>query len=547
MDRLYKKAAKKYHELYKNKVYRKKADNWLRTIKQFQIIQKTYPDHPRAPQSLYNIGKLYRSLYKLNHRSIYFDRSNIFFRKLVDEYPESSLADNAQFLLAENYEIFKGDKDLAYLEYKVLVDHFPDGNTAVEARKKMAGLRPPQKDLKIAQARHKAMAPVVLTTARFGGLSQEDDDQERALVQVSRVDYWSTVDWSRMVVNTKQEVRYKYQVLKKDRQHRQERMVIDILHSYYEKNKRNIASKDGLITQARIAQFDKQTVRIVLDMASLEKIKVFHFKLPNQYKIVIDILGKVAVAETKSSVSRRRVSKRNNKQSNNSVYLSKALGLKVKRIILDPGHGGKDPGASAFGVKEKDVALNIALALKRIIRQNHSGLEVLLTRTTNKYITLEARTAFANKNRGDLFVSIHVNASPRPRIRGVETYYLNLTKDNEALSLAAKENQTSLKSISDLQSILNDLLTNSKIQDSSELAEKVQTSVVSMTQHSQHKMRDLGVKKAPFIVLLGAEMPSILIEAGFLTHRAECDALKTVKYRRIIAEGIYRGIKDYMK
>ena len=220
--------------------------------------------------------------------------------------------------------------------------------------------------------------------------------------------------------------------------------------------------------------------------------------------------------------------------------------MKVNRIILDPGHGGKDPGANIYGVNEKDLALKIGLALRRIIRQKNPDIEVLMTRTKDTYVSLDARTAFANKFEGDLFVSIHINASPQPSLSGIETYYLNLTTDNEALSLAAKENQTSLKSISDLQSILNDLMTNSKIQESSKLADVVHASLMLITNKSGNHTQDLGVKKAPFIVLLGAEMPSILIEAGFLTNDEERNQLQTTKYRRIVAEGIYRGIINYM-
>ncbi len=547
VDRLYSKAAANYHQLYEDRLYREKADNWLKTIKQFQLIYQNYPKHRCASKSLFSMGKLYRSLFKWNSKSIYLDRSNITFRKLINQYPTSKLTDNAQFLLAENYELLAQDKNLAYLEYKKLLEQYPKSQLTQKAQLKIKQLQPPEKDLVIIQDTVIAKTPDDLTKIRYGGLEAEENDKREKSIMVSKVDYWSTTDWSRMVINTKYEVRYKYQVLVEDQTHQQKRMYVDIMNAYIPKNfKRKIAAKDGLITQARIAQFDKKTVRVVLDMASLQKIKVFHFKLPHQYKIVIDILGKTEVEGIKTTNKLIQEPGIEQREEEEYISLAKVLGLKVKTIIIDPGHGGKDPGASAFNIKEKDIVLKICQFLKNIIKTQHPEIKVLMTRSRDKYIKLEARTAFANKNRGDLFLSIHINASIRKTLHGLETYYLHFTSDNEALNLAAKENQTSLKSISDLQTILNDLMTNSKIKESRDLAEKVQSSIIQTTQSSQHQMRDLGVKKAPFIVLLGAQMPSILIEAGFLSHKKEKDFLKSSTYQKIIAQGIYGGIKQYI-
>ncbi len=545
-ESLYSKAASNYHRLYDDPVFASNSDNWLRTIKQFQIVQHTYPTHYRAPASLYNTGRLYRSLFRIKKRQIFLDRSSLTFRKLIEDYPKSKLADDGQFLLAENYGRFEKNKHLAVLEYKNLLKWYPESDFRKDAEKRIQLLQPPHKDLQIYAVEEKVSIPVEMATQRYGGLAEAEDDPERPQVKVTKIDYWSTVDWSRLVINAKSDVRYKYRILQEDLSHPQKRLILDISHAYLPAGmQKKIASNDGLITEARIAQFDKKTVRVVLDMVSLDKIKVFHFKLPLQYKIVIDIQGQHDLSELKPAARSRDVDQPKMKESG-PLSLSRVFGLKVKRVILDPGHGGRDPGASAFGLLEKDVTLGIALSLKKIIEQNHPRIKVLMTRKRDKYLKLEARTAFANKNRGDLFISIHVNASPRPRIRGVETYYLNLTSDNEALALAAKENQTSLKSISDLQNILNDLLTNSKIKESSELANKVQKSIVEMTTKSSHKLRDLGVKKAPFIVLLGAQMPSILVETGFLSNEAENRALRGKKFRYTLAQGIYQGIKIQM-
>ncbi|MBU2512545.1 N-acetylmuramoyl-L-alanine amidase [bacterium] len=549
VDNLYDKAAEKYHELlFKDTPLRQKADNWLRAIKQFQIIYQNYPNHHKAPKALFSNGMLYRCLYLWNSKEVYLDRSNITLRKLVEEFPKSELSDDAQFMIAENYELYKKNKDLAQIEYVRVLELYPEGSAAQKAQLKLNQF---QSNPSItSQPDEKTVsAPQDLTIPHYGGLPEEESKVHDPVL-VSKVDYWSTTDWSRMVINTKSDIRYKYQLLKKDAIHPQKRFYIDIQNAYIPNNfKRHIAANDGLITQARIAQFDKETVRIVLDLESLDKVKVFHFSLPNQYKVVIDILGTPSIPQVDEPPKTTEVTADVHKDYGDTapgVSLSKVLGLKVKTIVIDPGHGGKDPGAIAFNTNEKDLALKMALELKKIIRKNHPDIKVLLTRSTDRFIELEARTAFANENKADLFLSIHVNASIRNQLGGVETYFLNLTTDDEALSLAAKENQTSLKSISDLQAILNDLMTNSKIQESKDLAGKIQTSLIETTGKSQYQMRDLGVKQAPFTVLIGAQMPCVLIETGFLTNRLENEFLRTAKYRSIITMGIYYGLKSYM-
>lgn len=549
VERLYVKAAEKYHELlYKDTPLRKQADNWLRTIKQFQIVYRYHPNHEKAPKAIFSNGMLFRSLYLWNGQEVYLDRSNIAMRKLVKEYPTSELADDAQYMVAENYELYKKNKDLAQYEYQQVVELYPDRAAAEKAREKLKQFQVNR--TAPAEGRETTVtATQNPTVPQFGGLSNEES-RDHDPILVTKIDYWSTIDWSRMVINTKSAVRYKYQLLPEDPAHPQKRFYIDIENAYLPASfKRRIAANDGLITQARIAQNDKETVRVVLDLVSLDKVKIFHFALPNQYKIVIDILGKpslAAVHEASPLPEKSDDSSEKSETATSKISLSKALGLKVKTIVIDPGHGGKDPGAIAFNTREKDLVLKIALEVKKIIRKFHPDINVLLTRSTDKFVELEARTAFANEKKADLFLSIHVNASLRKRLSGVETYFLNLTTDDAALSLAAKENQTSLKSISDLQAILNDLMTNSKIQESMDLAENIQSALVAATGKSQHKMTNLGVKQAPFTVLIGAHMPCVLIETGFITNKTENKYLRKAAYRTTIAMGIYNGLKSYM-
>ncbi|MDT8447110.1 MAG: N-acetylmuramoyl-L-alanine amidase [bacterium] len=570
VDRAYRNAANDYYRLYRPGKFREYADNWLKTIATFEEIAQKHPGHTRAPQSLYNAGKLYHSLYKWNHLDSYLDKSIQSYRKLVITYPKVRIADDAQFEIGLIFEEYKNQPQMAYLEYQKVVDLFPQGDFVPLARRKLETLSPPPKEMIRTPTLSKAVSPLELTEAHYGGLGETEAGKQDRKRLVKKVDYWSTSDWSRMVINLQDPVRFKYQVLAEDKQRgKGRRMYLDLYNSFLpRKFDKRIAASDGLIEQARIAQFDKETVRIVLDLASLDRIKVYPFELPNQYKIVIDMLGTGAIAQgpganppgepSSSATSRAAKAPLENGEAygdapsaadmnSKAVTLSQALGLKVQRVIIDPGHGGRDPGALGFKLREKDLALELAKQLREVIAKKAPGVEVLMTRDSDQYLSLEARTAFANKSQGDLFISIHMNAAKRSSVSGMETYYLNLTTDAYALSLAATENQTSLKSISDLQGLLHDLMTHSKIQESTELAQLVQGEAVRSARSSKMiHLRNLGVKQAPFFVLLGAQMPSILVEAGFITNRRENELLRTSRYRATLAEGIYNGLYQYM-
>ena len=210
-------------------------------------------------------------------------------------------------------------------------------------------------------------------------------------------------------------------------------------------------------------------------------------------------------------------------------------------------HGGKDPGAMANQMLEKDIVLKIAQKLKPKL-EHLLNCEVILTRNDDSYLSLEERTAIANTEEADLFVSLHLNAHPSEDSRGLETYFLNLSTNAEAMRVAAMENATSTHQISDLEGILSDILKNSKIDESSRLAERVHTTILSGLNGKQFgEIKNLGVKQAPFYVLIGAQMPSILLEIAFISNKDEAENLKNPYYLETVASQIANGISAYVK
>ncbi len=226
--------------------------------------------------------------------------------------------------------------------------------------------------------------------------------------------------------------------------------------------------------------------------------------------------------------------------------LIRALGLKIGRIVIDAGHGGHDTGTiGPNGLQEKDLVLDVALRLGRLL-ESRLGADVIYTRDNDTFIPLETRTAIANEHQADLFVSVHANSSQDESARGVETYYLNFTSNPEALEVAARENAVSEKSIHELQDLVKKITLKEKIDESRELASDVQQSLYSGLSAKSPTLRNRGVKKAPFVVLIGANMPSILAEISFVSNPVDEKKLETPEYRQKIAESLYKGIATYV-
>lgn len=284
------------------------------------------------------------------------------------------------------------------------------------------------------------------------------------------------------------------------------------------------------LDQIRIAQKNPSTVRAVIDLDFTKAYyKVWH--LPDPFRLIIDVYPKNVPdlpppPKLKTSIIRQ-------------------LGLGIQRVVIDPGHGGKDPGCIGIQHKlqEKKVVLDVSLRLKALLES--LGLEVIMTRETDIYLPPETRNVIANQKQADLFISVHANANRNRKLSGVETFYLNLSQDPTVIETAARENATSTKNIGQMRETIKKILQNTKIPESKELAQTIQKNLVHTLSQKYSGVRDLGVKRGPFWVLIGAEVPSVLVEISYLSNPAEEEKLRDPQYLERVALGIYQGIIAY--
>lgn len=522
------------HALNKSPNKMKYRHNWERCIRGYESIYKNYPTSDPAGWALYHSGRLFRALYAYSGRSEDLDQALLLFRRLADDYKDHRLADDAQFLIGDVFYQEKNDPAHAYVEYLKVDIKFPSGDMRPKARKMLDALA------------------VTLSKKENDAETRGPLSEKSGLAAVKEIRHWSTPNYTRVVVDLDTSIKYNHHLLKADPAlQKPRRLYLDLMNAQVTSELESaVPIKDGLLQRARAAQYEKDTVRVVLDIESLGGYKIFHLHDP--FRIVVDVRrSEKAQAPDASEVAtpKRAVGRgvRKAEAPKPSVSLARQLGLNVKRIVIDPGHGGKDPGCnSQGGVKEKDIVLNIAEILAARI-EAEIGCEVFLTRNKDVFLPLERRTAIANIKKADLFISLHVNAHRNKNIWGLETYFLNMATDERSVMVAARENATSEKNISDLQAILNDLMLNTKINESSRLAYAVQKGMLAKVQGKYKQVRDLGVKQAPFYVLIGAEMPAILVETGFLTNRRDRNRLRSKAYREALADGICDGLRTYME
>ncbi len=484
IERDYRLAELRFQKLLKDPQKQKIRRHWMTCIKGFRSVYVAQPNGTRADDALFMAAHLYAKLYEFSG-SIHDKHEAVdYFSRLLKRFPESP--------------------------------HRSKANRAIDA-----------------------------LTKKINGQKTISGLQTGLLAEVKGIRFWSSPTYTRVVIDVESEVRYIHRFLKEDPAiEKSERLYIDLNRARIGQGVKPFVPISGaLLSDARVSEQGPDAVRIVLVIRSADHFKVF--SLRNPFRIVVDVRGVPLKTASKRPV-RNGMEERGVKVRKGA--LARQLALGVKRIVVDPGHGGKDPGASGYlkDLVEKNVTLEVAERLTGSIRQK-LGCEVTLTRNADTYLSLEERTAIANTNNADLFISIHTNAHNKMGSRGIETYFLNLATDEDAILVAARENAISAKNISDLEDILSDLMKNAKQEESIRLAGCVQDAMIKKLRPRYGDVKNNGVKQAPFYVLMGAEMPCILVEVAFITNPRECRRLNTSGYQDDIADAIAAGIEHYTK
>ena len=379
--------------------------------------------------------------------------------------------------------------------------------------------------------------------------SEQTSAATRPPAVLNEMKHWSNPDYTRISLELDRDVTWEAHELGTGAPGKPGRVYIDLKRTRLGKNVKDITIGDGFLKGVRIAQFKAEVVRVVLDTVNIKDYKIFPLSDPS--RLVIDVRGErpTEISSMEPSITAAAAPKLEEQPAvaeKKSRPAKKTAISKIRRIVVDPGHGGHDPGAVGLnGIQEKDVVLAIGLRLRELFREE-LGVDVVMTRSTDVFIPLEERTAIANKVGADLFLSVHANAANNRSATGIETYYLNLAKTEKVAQLAAKENGTSLEKVSVLQAILFDLMANYKLNDSAHLADEVQKSLYNKIRSSYSDVKNLGVKQGPFYVLVGATMPSILVETAFLSNALEESRLKDPAYLEMTAEGILEGVRNYI-
>lgn len=514
--------AKAYYQKLLHSELGKDRQNWLTGAQTFRKLYQANPEHGVAPKALFMLGNIYKSMHDRSRNPLDLGEAIAYYEDVATLFPKSNLADDALFLAGNIYLTAQNDPQKAARTFARIVALYPRGDMtsgAAEQLHKLKGI----------DYLNSLNTEINARAATAAANSPEGEQCQKA--EVLPVRYWSNKNYTRVVIETTAPVTFRRQMLEKSGD-RPRRLYVDLLNCQISPSARNtVPIGDGLLTQVRNAQFTPDTVRVVLDTQSnISDYKIF--SLDDPFRVVIDVKGSEPAALEQ-------------KTPNGSPTLAQQLGLGIRRVVIDPGHGGKDPGAiSPSGIKEKDITLAVAKKLATELREQ-TGCEVILTRDRDVFIPLEERTAIANSKEADLFLSIHVNAAPNKAAKGIETYVLDLATNKEAMRVAALENATSTRNLSDLQVILLDLIQNSKMNESVKLAELVQGTMVQGVKRDYGHVNNLGVKKAPFIVLVGAQMPAILTEIAFSTNPEEEERLRDERYLALVAQHIAGGVSQY--
>lgn len=533
---------KLYRQLESNSEKAKRSDTWDLVGSTFYRLYSQDPGWKNAPLCLFAAARVYdkKSLrFKTPQDS---DKALLYSREFVKRYPKDSLADDSWLRVGRILER-RGKKKEAVTAYQRIVYGMEESDTHEIARKRLATLTGTKTSKKPEPAVRKKAPP---------------KPHPKGYAVINKIRHWSTDDYTRVVIETDKQVKYTSRMLRPDPELKTPpRLYVDLEKTVFSDAVNIEPITKGLLEKISFASNRPGVSRVVLYIKDLEGHKVFSLPGSEQnpsFRLVMDIKGAGAqpekiFADGAPSYGKQGPSVESRVPEGEIASLKQALGLKVRTIVIDPGHGGHDPGAiGPSGLREKDVNLRIAKRLReRLIEEGKSfGIEnVYLTRSSDRFIPLEERTAIARKRKADIFISIHCNGARSKKAHGIETYILGFTNDQTSLQLAARENATTTKGLNELGSTLKQYILSAKKEESQQVAGYVQKSIIKNISGKYKYVRNKGVKKAPFVVLIGADVPSLLVETSFITNPREEKRLKSEAYIERIVNGIILGIRQY--
>lgn len=524
-----------YQQFLKSSQQQRQRKNWQKFIDRFSNFTAHQSRDKNIDKAYFLLGRTWDGLSKASGGRRDATKAIDHYIDLVDHFPRSYLADDALFAAAEIADQQLNDQVMAYNFYLRLIKQLPHGDMVVAAQKNLDRLPVPAA---------KKPLPVRAPQQSY----QAVGDAPRLI----KIRYWSGPEYTRIVFDLSAPVVVKPHYLKGEKP----RIYFDLLYTKLGTAlPATVPVRNGLVKQVRSSQFDEQRTRVVIDLNHIAEYKLA--TLENPHRLVVDIKGQplqvglsAVMPEKKGGIvaADDSIAKILNSTAERQSVLhvpQKSHDEGIHLIVVDAGHGGKDPGAiGPHKVYEKDIVLKMAHALAKALRQQ-MGVKVLLTRSDDHYLKLRERTEYANRVGADLFISLHANATKNGKAYGLETYFLNLSKNNQAAEVAARENGTTLQEVGNLEGILFDLMANAKINESSRLAAEVQQALVAGLRSHYSRIKDLGVKQGPFHVLLGATMPSVLVESGFISNFREEKRLTSRNYQKRVADAIVKGVKKY--
>ena len=480
--------------------------------------------------------------------------------------PASGFSDDALMRAAELYEQMAARFDQARFRakaaetFRFLAREYPHSKYRAEALGKASRIggpvtpeipvtQLPESDRTDGSSRSVGVAALSDSSHEAGAVVDPPDSGIRRgdLSEISELRHHSYDDGTRIVVTTEAKTALKY-----DRLSRPARLYIDMFNSKLSTSLIdgvNVSIGDSLLARARLAQNRANKARLVLDLNGPVSFDAFWLAGPVRLVLDVRAAGSPRLPRTKMALEGSAVPREAPRAAEATAdgrhSFTRALGLKLDRILIDPGHGGHDTGSiGPRGLKEKDVVLDVAKRLGELLRER-LGAEVHFTRTSDVFVPLEDRTKTANDKGADLMISIHCNSARTSSVRGIETYYLDLTTDAWELSVASAENAAATRSIHELEGLLSKIARRDNIDESKELAAMVQSRLYRGLSRHSASIKNRGVRKAPFIVLVDAEMPAVLAEIGFISNRTDEGLMRRKTFRQETAEHLFSGIAAY--